>query len=348
MTSYPRLARETPGFEHWRLPVAAVVGGGAFGVVNVGVGIAVVAYLALTGTDIGTWLDSPAASAIALDEPVVLFLQLASLAVLVPIVLLSVRLVWPRHTGFIHSVEGRLRWRWLRRCLLLAFTVVGASLVLSVVVALVTGDDSAGFEVPSGAGLVSLLVVLAVVPFQAAGEEYLFRGGLLQLIGSWTRWAWVPVVVTSVLFAAGHVYDFWGLLSVGLFGVVAAILTIRTGGLEAPIALHVANNVVLMTFDLFGLVDSSGEGAGFLNEVVPSTLTCLVFWAAVEWAARRTGLQRTRPPLPEPPVPRFGPPPPYVPSGVPVGGPHVAAPLPRPVVPPNAPPYPGDPGVWGR
>ncbi|MBC9227031.1 CPBP family intramembrane metalloprotease [Aeromicrobium sp. 636] len=356
MTPYHRLARESPDFAHWRLPVAAVLGIVFYGSISVGLTIVLMIVLVASGADTDAWLGS-ASTDIAIDDPGMLLFQLGTIAALIPCVLVPVALVWRRHVGYLHSVAGHLRWRWLGRCVALGFLVVGVTLGLSVVVAAVVGDDSVQFASLDGRAVASLLVVLLVVPFQASAEEYVFRGALMQLIGSWTRWAVVPVVATSLLFAAGHVYDFWGLVSVFLFGVIAAVMTIRTGGLEAAIGLHIANNTVLMVLDVLGLVDSSGEGAGFLNEVVPSTVMCLVFWALVEWSARRHDLQRLRPSLPPLPAPvpayRVVPPPPYVPPGVPpqaVAPPAPVVPVapPRAEVPPNAPSYPGDPGVWDR
>lgn len=348
MTAYHRLARETPGFQHWRLPVAAVVG--ALFYIALSVVLAVVlAVVVVAHSGDADWIDSMGAE-IDLDRPGVLLLQLGTIALFIPTVLGSVWLVWRPHTGYLHSVEGRLRWRWLGHCLALAFAVVGASLALSVAVSAALGDGVGGAAWPTGARAWSLLVVLLVVPFQAAGEEYLFRGALMQLIGSWTKRAAVPVVVTTLLFAAGHVYNIWGLLSVAVFGLTAAVLTIRTGGLEAAIGLHVANNVLLMVLDLVGVIDSSGEGAGFLDEVLPTALMCLVFALLVERSARRRRLVRRRPPLTAAvtiqPVPTY--PPPGAAAVVPGPFEVVDHGTDHPKVPPNAPSYPGDPGTWGR
>lgn len=351
MTPYHRLARETPGFEHWRLPVAALVGIGVYGVLSVLLAIAWMVTLLVVGSDPEVLLEG-GGTEIAIDRPSVLAFQLASIALLIPCVLGPVAVFWRRHVGYLHSVEGRLRRRWLATCSVLAFVVVGVSLGLGIVVSAVAGDESVSLDPLDARALGSIAVVLLLVPFQAAAEEYVFRGGLLQLVGSWTRWSAIPVIATSLLFAAGHLYDFWGLVSVFLFGVIAAVITIRTGGLEAAIALHVANNAVLMVLDVVGLVDASGEGAGVVDEVVPSTLMCLVFWGLVELLAKRSGLVRRRAPLPEPPpVPVYVvvPPPPYVPAGQLPPAPVAAAPAAsRPDLPPNAPAYPGDPGAWGR
>lgn len=321
MTPYHRLARESPDFAHWRLPVAALTGIGAFAFASFLLVLVWMVGLLVAGVDADAWIDL-AGTEIAVGRPSVLAFQLGSIALLLPCVLGPVAIFWRRHVGYLHSVEGRVRWGWLGRCTALAFAVVAASLVLSVAVAAVAGDEVRP-EALDGTRVTALVVVVLVVPFQAAAEEYVFRGGLLQLVGSWTRWAVVPVVLTSLLFAAGHVYNVWGLVSVFLFGVVAAVMTIRTGGLEAAIGLHIANNVVLMVFDTVGLVDSTGEGAGVVDEVLPTTVMCLVFWALVEAWARRTGLQRRRAPLPEPvsaPAYRFVPPAPVRPAaGHPAG-----------------------------
>lgn len=352
-TPYHRLARESPDFAHWRLPVAAVAGTGLYAALTILLVVVTALVVVGSGASFDAWLDSMSDD-ISTDDPGALLFQLVSIVLLLPCVLLSVAVVWRRHVGYLHSVVGHLRWGWLGWCTVLAFAVVGAALGLSIVLAAASGE-SLGFDAPGVRALLVLLVVLLVVPFQAAAEEYLFRGALLQLIGSWTRFGAVPVIATSLVFAAGHLYDFWGLVSVFLFGVVAALITIRTGGLEAAVALHVANNMVLLTLDVLGLVDSSGEGAGLWNEVVPSTVMCLVFWALVELSARRRGLQRRRPPLPAPaPAYVVVPPPPYVPGPAdavpaPPAPFQSAAPVPpQALVPPNAPSYPGDPGVWGR
>ncbi len=303
VTKYNRLARETPGFEHWRLPVAAVIAAGAFGVFNILLAVVLIALSADAAESM---------TEISLEDPGILFVQLGSIAVLLPCVLIAIWAIWPKHLGYLHSVEGRFRWRWFASCFALALLIVGAFLGFSILLAAVTGEP-VEFSFPSGAKRWSLLVVMLVVPFQAAAEEYVFRGALMQLISSWTKRIWVPVLVTTALFAAGHLYNFWGLLSVAIFGLVAALVTIRTGGLEAAVALHIVNNLLLMGLDLFGLVDSSGEGAGFFNEVLPTVFMGLVFWAAVEWWARRRGLQTTRERL-EPVEYVVVPPPPYVPA----------------------------------
>ena len=113
----------------------------------------------------------------------------------------------------------------------------------------------------------------------------MFRGYILQLVGSWTKFAWIPIVISVPVFASGHEYNIWGLIDVGLFGLLAAYLVVRTGGLEAGIAAHTANNVSIGIFEALGMIDTS-EGGGPLD-LVPSVVMNLLFlWQACWYPSR--------------------------------------------------------------
>nr|WP_276612465.1 CPBP family intramembrane glutamic endopeptidase [Kineococcus vitellinus] len=96
-----------------------------------------------------------------------------------------------------------------------------------------------------------MLVVLLTTPLQAAGEEYVFRGWLSQALGSWFSrpavGAVVAAVVSAALFGLAHGgQDAWLLTDRVVFGLVASWLVWRTGGLEAAVAVHAVNNVVVL------------------------------------------------------------------------------------------------------
>jgi membrane protease YdiL (CAAX protease family) len=131
---------------------------------------------------------------------------------------------------------------------------------------------------------------------QAAAEEYAFRGWLLQAVGSWTarfgRSAWPAIVISAIPFVVGHGYTDWGPVDIGLFAVATGWVVVRTGGLEAAIALHVVNN-------LTGLTAAASEGDLSLEQgAVPwtdtlSTAVPLLVWAVVVvWMFRHTGSRR--------------------------------------------------------
>lgn len=351
-TPYHRLARETPAYAWWKLPVAgvlAVVGylGAAIALIfTVLIGLSAVGRDGEAITD--NWLD--ASAPLELQEPGFFALTMIGLAIMIPVIILAVLITGPRPVGYLTSVEGRMRWRWLGRTSVLAFAVYGV--VLSTALAVSAWVDPGSVRSPDavdGRVVLLLVLVLLLTPFQAAAEEYVFRGYLLQLVGSWSRFATIPILVSVPVFAAGHDYNVWGLVDVGIFGLTAAYLTVRTGGLEAGIAAHTANNVVLLVVEALGMIDTS-EGGGPID-LIPTIVTSVLIVWLVQRSATRLRIARTRPTIepPSPPEPPMWPPVPY--ALVRVAPPVLPAPpawsTQRPAVPMNAPAYPGElPPGW--
>ena len=339
-TPYHRQARETHEYAWWKLPVAGFLAVIAwFAVSSLMVLVAFVLMSAFDGPErLGEWFDD--AGEINVDRPDFFALDMLSLALWIPAVLAAVLATGPRRIGYLTSVEGRMRWGWLKHTSVLAVIVFGGG--ISALVALSYWIDPSSVQSPSaidGRVVVMLVLVLALTPFQAAAEEYVFRGYLLQLVGSWSRFAWLPVVASVPVFVVAHAYNMWGLIDVGLFGLMAGYLVIRTGGLEASIAVHAINNITLMVFDSLGML-SATEGGGPLD-LIPSVIMNLVFVGLVERSVRRHGIARVRPPLPVPP-PRvtwaWVPIP--APASVMAYGPVHQRPA-EWVPPANTPPYPG-------
>ncbi len=98
----------------------------------------------------------------------------------------------------------------------------------------------------SGAALLALMIVL-VGPVE---EEVLFRGVLLPRLMPRLGATWA-IAVTSVIFAVLH-EDFGreplGLRPAAVFVIALALgwARLRTGGLTAPIVMHVVTNAILM------------------------------------------------------------------------------------------------------
>jgi hypothetical protein len=263
---------------------------------------------------LGVWLQGgpfwesfmEAATLQTVDPAALLYLNLV-LGSMILVTWFVMRFIHRMRPRWIASVVPKLRWRFLFICL--GFAV--AALVASVVVGMFVPGDAAGDFGPLNdftrtTALIAVVVILTT-PFQAAGEEYLFRGYLLQAFGSLFRSAvvgkWVAILVTALLFAAAHGGQNFPLFFDRLmFGLIAGWLVIRTGGLEAGIALHILNN-----FLAFGIAVTFGDltEALTVSEVswwnIPVTLTQSVVYAAlVAVVAGRMGLQtHTRPPVDE-------------------------------------------------
>ncbi|MEH1128783.1 CPBP family intramembrane glutamic endopeptidase [Micromonospora sp. CPCC 206061] len=313
-TPYHRLAR-TDRHRWWRPIVGTVAFLGAYIFILVAVGCVVLVFTEAAGLPAGA--DGlpdvgPIAGTAAL---------LLSLAILTPLLFLAAWLIQRRPPGTLVSVTGRLRLRWLGTCMGVALFFV---LVLIGVGTLI-GDDVA----PAAATwvgwpefLLAALMLVLLVPLQASAEEFLFRGWLLQAIGSYLRGPLVPIALQAVLFGAAHGWGTpWGFAALAVFGAATGWLTVRTGGLEAGIALHVLTNLLafLVAAALGGLDtdETLADAPGYLA-VLDMAVVC-GFAAVVLLLARRRGLTDAVPD-PSPWPPRPAPPPPAY-AGLPYGWP---------------------------
>jgi len=97
------------------------------------------------------------------------------------------------------------------------------------------------------------VISLLFIPFQAAFEEVLFRGYLMQGFAAMLRNRWFPLLMTSVLFGLLHAFNpevrEFGFLTMMpqyiLFGLIFGVITILDDGIEAAMGAHTANNVFL-------------------------------------------------------------------------------------------------------
>lgn len=279
-----------------------------------GAGLLVVLFVAgqvLLGIVVTVWLAAAGDSADEISDklsgdtatPSYLALVNVGWAAAIPAVLLVAFALHRMRPGWVVSVAGVLRWRWLLAC----FGLAVVALALTVGVSTLLPDQGSGtIDLAGGANAWTsasrdfLLVVLLLTPLQAAGEEFVFRGYLAQACGGLTARfpgavsGTVAVVVPAVLFALAHglgqdVPIFFDRLA---FGLVAGVLVLLTGGLEAGIAMHVLNN-----FLAFGLAIAFGDMTETLMPTdgtwwsIPVTLVqSLSYLALTLWAARRMGI----------------------------------------------------------
>lgn len=301
---YERLQERGPAGE-WR-PLAGVVLLLVLFVVGQFVLVNLVALALAVGGDSASEVNDKLSG----DTATPSFLAAVNLgwAAAIPAVLLVAWLLHRMAPGWVVSVAGRLRWRWLLACFGLALL----ALALTVAVSSVLPDQGTGSVDLGGAtnpwtSTVRdfVLVVVLLTPLQAAGEEFVFRGYLAQACGGLTARfgavvsGTVAVAVPAVLFGLAHGLG-QGLpifLDRFAFGVVAGVLVLLTGGLEAGIAMHVLNN-----FLAFGMALAFGDMTEALTPTdgtwwaLPVTLTqSLSYLALTLGVARRLGVRnRTR------------------------------------------------------
>lgn len=287
---YHRLALIS-GRHHWWRPLAGtglVLAGGV-----------VVMLLVLLGAEVtGALLDRPVdADGFRVWGGVAeTGLALLSLALLLPVVLLAARWAQRRPAGTVSSVAGRLRWAWLGRCMAMGLPLVAGAFGVMMLLPVPAGDgadDMRWVGLPDF--LLGLAMVCVLVPFQAAAEEYVFRGWLTQAVGAWLRSPWPAILPQAALFAAAHGWGTpWGFADLVVFGLVAGVLTVRTGGLEAAIALHVLNNLLSMGVSaaVVGALasDETAADMDWMSVCVDVVMLC-GYAALVLWAAGRRGIQ---------------------------------------------------------
>lgn len=161
-------------------------------------------------------------------------------------------LVKPLHDrSFGTVINGGRKIRWGR--IFLAAIVWIAVSALWMVYSLKSDPGNFRLNNTSGSLVTLALLAFALIPFQAAFEEILFRGYLMQGIAVWTRNRWLPVILTSVLFGLMHglnpevkQYGFLTMMPQYIFfGLLFAVLTMLDDGIEVAIGAHSANNIFL-------------------------------------------------------------------------------------------------------
>ena len=189
------------------------------------------------------------------------------LATLIPISMGLVLLLHRFHPHWLHSVQPGFRWRFAFAAALAAFVVLGG-------VWAVTQIGQVWTIQPEPAFWGFVVAILLTAPLQAAAEEYFFRGYLLQALHTTApNSPWFGVVGSAAVFALMHgTQDLPAFLYRFVFGVVAGWLVVRTGGLEAGIAAHVANNVLA-----FGWAALAGT-------MTATRTTTTTTWAELGWS----------------------------------------------------------------
>ncbi|MGZ4494426.1 MAG: CPBP family intramembrane glutamic endopeptidase [Nocardioides sp.] len=255
-----------------------------------------------------------AATLQTVDPAALLYLNLV-LGSMVFVTWFIVRVVHRMRPRWLMSVQPRIRWKLFFACLGAAVIALGAQVVVSAFLPNGADQGMSGkvhhFTATSAA---IALVVIFTTPLQAAGEEYVFRGYLMQAVGAVigvhegavrrALSAGGAILITSTLFALAHgAQNFPLFFDRFMFGAIAGWLVIRTGGLESGIALHILNN-----FLAFGAAVTFGDLTQTLKvsdvswwNIVNTLTQSGVYLVLVTLIARKLDVQReSRPPRREP------------------------------------------------
>jgi membrane protease YdiL (CAAX protease family) len=308
-TPYHRLAR-TPKHRWWRPIVGTLfLAAGAFFLTAAVLVAWEIVHSLITGE-----FAEPQGNEIFPSDIENLAVTLVMLGILTPLVMLTAWLVQRRPLFSVASVLNRIRWRWLLITCLpgLGYLVLSYALGLLVEQIFPTEDPVApddGSWVGLAAFIVPALVIIFLVPFQSAAEEFVFRGWLIQAIGSYgpdqkagraqwfkalMRTPWPGIVISSVAFVSAHGYTGWAMADIFVFAMTIGWLTVRTGGLEAAISVHALNNLFAFLLPAaMGQLDGWDEQGGAPWTLLLVDVPCLALYAtAVVWLAKRNRVAR--------------------------------------------------------
>jgi len=112
--------------------------------------------------------------------------------------------------------------------------------------------SSSGFLQPVGHGQASLWLAVVLVVVVAIAEETIFRGYLILRFTGIGLGRVLAVVLSSAIFAMGHGYEGTaGVATVGVMGVILALVYLWRGSLIAPMVMHFLQDfvaIVLLPF----------------------------------------------------------------------------------------------------
>lgn len=306
---YQRLTRIDARWRWWRPLVAIAFLAGWYLVSQVLIVIAFLVPIATSSGADGLMDFQQKLSGGALDptDPLTLSVSLVSLVVLLPGIVLAVR-VARLGRGVLSSVRFRVRWAWTAWCVVPTL-VIAAVMFAFQGLPMLSFDGGLGWDhaaigqstVTVSTLVLTIVLVVVLVPFQGAAEEYIFRGFLMQTVASWIprrAGTIIAVAVSTVVFAVLHIpngYNVWGILDVGSFGLVAAIIVLRTGGLEATVLQHAFNNIMIFVLQAPGWsrIDLQSQDAnGTVGGWLVTLGTSLAYWGMVELLAKWRRLDR--------------------------------------------------------
>lgn len=137
------------------------------------------------------------------------------------------------------------------------------------------------------------LAAAAALTVQTFTEEFVFRGYLTQGLLLATRRMLPTALISGLLFGALHIPNGWPqAANATVFGVVLAIIAMRTGGLAFTYGLHLANNlfgavIVVSAADAFhgspGVFTQNAPGMLWWDAAFGGVALILVLSAVHHW-----------------------------------------------------------------
>lgn len=180
-------------------------------------------------------------------------------------VLIAVKFIHYRPFRTLVNPSGKIEWRrfWT------GFMVFGILLSAGSFIDYLMNPEAYSFTFDASKFWVALPIILIMTPIQAATEELVFRGYVIQSFGLKIKNGLILSVISGVLFTLPHLANpeifasnKLGIISTTamilnyfVIGALLALVTIRTNSLEAAMGAHAMNN--LFCFLVVGYPDTA-------------------------------------------------------------------------------------------
>lgn len=137
-----------------------------------------------------------------------------------------------------------------------------------------------------GFTLAGFAVVTLLGPLQCIAEEYVFRGLMMQTLGSWFRLPVIAVLAQSAVFMMAHPYNTIGKIGIFVSGMVFALTAWIGRGIEISSAYHICNNMAIFYMQGLNLTTISSESN--VRDLIFETICGVVFVLIIFMISKKT------------------------------------------------------------
>ena len=130
------------------------------------------------------------------------------------------------------------------------------------------------------------IILLIIVPLQCIAEEYVFRGLLMQTLGSWFNIPLLAVILQAIIFGFTHGYNGIGNIGIIISGLVMGFLAWKANGLEVSSAFHTANNLSFSLLVMFGIQSTTSTIQ--MADLIISTTSTVIFGILLYYIGKRS------------------------------------------------------------
>jgi len=186
---------------------------------------------------------------------------------------LCIRFIHKRKIISLINVDSKINWGKILKGAGIWFTIMAIIGIFS----LMSPHSDAKVTFNPNTFVILLILSLVIFPIQASFEELFFRGYLMQGLGLLTKKPFIPLLITSVVFAIPHYFNIfyvngattlvginWAIQAF-IMGIALGIIVLGENRLETAMGVHIINN-------LFGTVVIYNTSTGLFGNL-PAIIT---------------------------------------------------------------------------